>query len=160
MQQHDIAGPDPAKQLHRVRGQHPRVMTGRRCAQGPSGTVTVDLVVQAFGDREELGVAGDHKPANQDVEIADVPDQHLQHLSDPAAGSGRVDVPNGAPGQLSPNLVSGLDQAQVPLATDDGLQQRDGPPWHFHHLDQAHGIPSVRTLPDRRSRHRQHRHRI
>jgi hypothetical protein len=101
----------------------------------------VDLVVQAFGEREKLGVAGDHEPADRDVEIADVPNQHLQHLSDPAAGSGRVDVPYGAPGQLSPNPVSGLEQAKVPLATDEGLQQRDRPPWHFRHLDQAHGIP-------------------
>jgi hypothetical protein len=82
----------------------------------------VDLVVQAFGHGEKLGVAGDYQPADRDVEILHVPDQYLQHLGDSAAGSGRVDVPNAAPGQEPPELVSGLDQAQVPLAADDGLQ--------------------------------------
>src|SRR5262249_49480385 len=84
--------------------------------------------------------AGDYQPADGDAEILHVSDQYLQHLSNPAAGGGRVDVPDGAPGQEPPNPVSGLDQAQVPLAADDGLQQRHRPPWHFYGLDQAHRI--------------------
>ena len=122
MQQRDIAGPDPVDQFHRVSGQHSRVVIGVRSTQGPAGKVAVDLVVQPFGDREELSVAGDHQPADRDADTADVADQHLQHLGDPAAHRGRADVPDGAPRLQPPHLVRGLDQPQIAFAADNGLQ--------------------------------------
>jgi hypothetical protein len=74
MQKRDIAGPDPAEQLHRVSGQHPYVMMGFPRVQRPSGKIAVDLVVQALGRREEPGVVGNYQPADRDVEIPDIPD--------------------------------------------------------------------------------------
>jgi len=116
-------------------------MMSLRRVQGPSGQIAVDLVVQALGGCEEPGVAGDHQPADRDAEIGDVPDQCLQHLGDPAAHRGRVDVPDGAPGQQPPDLVSGPGQLPVARAADDGLQPGHSPPRHLHGVDQAHGIP-------------------
>jgi hypothetical protein len=121
-------------------------MMGLRRVQRPSGQIAVDLVVQALGGREEPGVAGDHQPADRDAQVGDVPDQCLQHLGDPAAHRGRVDVPDGTPGQHVPNLVSGLDQLRIPLSADDGLQQGHRPPRHLHGTYQAHGTrPSDRA---------------
>ena len=132
VQQHHITGPDPGDQLHRVRGQHLRVVIGLRRAERAAGQVAVDLVVQPLGDREEPGVAGDHQPADRDVQILDVPDQYLQHLGDPATGRGRVDIPDGAPGQHVPDQVRGPGQQPVPRSADDRLQQRHRPPRHLH----------------------------
>ena len=106
MQQHHIAGPDPGRQLDRVRGQHLCVMSGLRRTERGSGQAAVDLVVQPLGDREELGVAGDHQPADRDVQVLHVPDQDLQHLGDPttrgsrgtATGQGAVSEPGRAAG--------------------------------------------------------------
>ncbi len=126
MQQHHIAGPDPGSQLDRVRGQHPRVMTGLRRAERGPGQAAVDLVVQPLGDREEPGIAGDHQPAGRDVQILHVPDQDLQHLGDPATCHGRIDVPDGASGQHRPDQVGGADQLRIPRAADDRLQPGHG----------------------------------
>jgi len=114
-------------------------MTLRR-TQRPPGKVTVDLVVQPLGDGEELGVATDHQPADRDIEIVHIPHQDLQHFGDPAAGGGRVDVPDGPPGQQAPDLVSGPVQLREPRAADDRLQQGGRPSRHLHGFDQAHGI--------------------
>ena len=70
----------------------------------------------------------------------DVPDQDLQHLGDPATGRGRVDVPDGAPGQLLPDLVGAPDQLRVPRGADDRLQPGYGQPRHLYRTQQAHGI--------------------
>jgi hypothetical protein len=44
-------------------------MIGLRRAERGSGRAAVDLVVQPLGDGEELGVAGDHQPADRDAQI-------------------------------------------------------------------------------------------
>ena len=140
MQQHHIAGPDPGRQLHRVRGQHLRVMSGLRRAERGSGRAAVDLVVQPLGDREEPGVAGDHQPADRDVQVLHVSDQDLQHLGDPATSRGRIDVPDGAPGQHRPELLGCPDQLRISRGADDRLQPGHGQPRHLHRMHQAHGI--------------------
>ena len=153
VQQHHVTGPDPGNQLHRVRRQHLRVMIGVRRAEGAAAGVAVDLVVQPLGDREEPGVAADHQPADRDVQILDIPDQYLQHLGDPATGRGRVDIPDGTPGQHLPDQVSAPGQQPVPRSADDGLQQRHRPPRHLHSRQQAHGIrPPALIGPGRWSR--------
>jgi hypothetical protein len=96
-------------------------MTGLRRAERGSGQAAVDLVVQPLGDGEEPGVAGDHQPADGDVQILHVPDQDLEHLGDPATGRGRVDVPDGAPGQHLPDPVGGPGQLRIPPGADDRL---------------------------------------
>ena len=55
--------------------------------------VSVESVVQALGDAEELGIAPDHQPSRIAPAAARVADQRTQHLRDAAALGGRVDVP-------------------------------------------------------------------
>ena len=60
VQEDQISRPDLADQLDRVRGEHPRVVAGLGLVERAAGGLAVDLVVQALGDHEELGVTGDH----------------------------------------------------------------------------------------------------
>ncbi len=141
MQQHQIPRPYLVEQLNSVRSEHPRVMAGVCPTKGAAGGLAVDLVVQALGDHEKLRVTGDHTPADRDIEILDVPDEHLQHLCDPTTDRGRADVPDGAPGQPPPELISCPDQPGVPLAADNRHQPGDRAPRHLHRPHQAHLRP-------------------
>ena len=98
MQQDQIPRPYLVEQLGSVRGEYPRVMAGLGLVERAAGLLTVDLVVQALGDHEELGITGDHPPADPDIKILDVPDEHVQHLGHPTTNRGRADVPDGASG--------------------------------------------------------------
>jgi len=138
MQQHHVTGPDPGRQLRRVRGQHARVMAGLCRTERGAGQAAVDLIVQPLGDREEISVAADHQPADRDAQILYVPDENLQHLGHPATGRGRVDVPDGAPGQDGPDTPGLPSQVLKPPGTDDGLQPVDRFPRHLHRMHQAH----------------------
>jgi hypothetical protein len=123
MEQHDIAGTDLPEQLVRVGAQDLAVMAGVSAAQRPGAVgLAVNLVVQPLGDREEVRVAADHHPADRDVQARDVPHEHLQHLSDPAADRGRVDVPDGPPGEPVPEPGGRGEQPRVLLPSDDRLQ--------------------------------------
>ena len=132
MQQDQISRPYLVEQLGSVRGEHPSVIAGLGLAERAAGLLAVDLVVQPLGDHEELGITGDHAPADPDIKILDVPDEHVQHLGHPAANRGRADVPDGASGQLLPELISRPDQSCVPVAADKLLQLIDRTPRHLH----------------------------
>jgi hypothetical protein len=138
VQQYDIAGLNPGDQFHRIRGHHPRVVIGLSRAEGTAAGIAMDLVVQALGDREKLGVPGDHQPADRDVQILDVPDQDLQHLGDPATCRGRADVPDGVPAQQGPELVGGQGELPVSRGADDRLEHGHRAPRHLNGLQQAH----------------------
>ena len=125
VQQHDIARADQPEQLVRVRGEDLRVVAGVGAAQRPAAGVTVNLVVQPLGDREEFRVAADHHPAGRDVQARAVPHEHLQHLGDPAADRGRIDVPDGPPAEPVPEPGGLGEQPRVPLRPDDRLEWGD-----------------------------------
>ncbi len=55
---------------------------------------TVQAVVNALGDHEELGTAGDHRPSGVDAGAPGIAEQRPQHLDDAAALCGRVHVPD------------------------------------------------------------------
>ncbi len=61
--------------------------------------VSVQPVVQALGDAEELRGAVDHDPARVAAAAARVADQRAQHLGDAATMSRRVDVPEDPRGE-------------------------------------------------------------
>jgi hypothetical protein len=132
VQQHEISWPYLVEQLGSVRGEHPCVMAGLGLVERAAGLLTVDLIVHALGEHEELRITGDHPPADRDIKILDVPDEHVQHLCHPTANRGRADVPDGAPGQPLPELLSRPDQACVPFAADNLLQLSDRAPRHLH----------------------------
>ena len=125
MQQHDIAGAHLPEQLVRIRGEDLSVVAGVGAAQRPAVGLAVNLVVQPLGDREELRVAADYHPAGRDVQARAVPHEHLQHLSDPAADRGRIDVPDGPPAEPGPEPGGLGEQPCVPHGPDDRLESGD-----------------------------------
>jgi hypothetical protein len=95
---------------HHVARTHERqqfvgVAAKRRLVMAPLGLAqlaavagrAVEAVVDPLRDREKRRVAFDHEPARVDAGPADIGEQRLQHLGDPAAGCGRVDVQHCAP---------------------------------------------------------------
>jgi hypothetical protein len=54
----------------------------------------VQVIVDALRDPEELGIALDNRPTRVDAGAAGIGQQGLQHLGNPAAACGRVDVPD------------------------------------------------------------------
>ena len=131
MQQHDIARAHPPEQLVRIRGEDLRVVAGVGVAQVPGAVgLAMDLVVQPLGDREELRVAADHRPADRDVQALDVSHEHLQHLSDAAADRGGVDVPYGPLAEPVPEPGGCGEQPPVSHGPDDRLEPGDRHPRH------------------------------
>ena len=143
VQQDQVAWPDQLEQLGSVRGEHALVVADLLGRQRPAGDLAVDLVVQALGDHEELGVAGDHHPAAGDPRVLDVAEQHLEHLGHAAADRGRADVPQRPAAELAPELTGRLHQPREPLGADNGRELLDGSLGHSHRLNQAHvSVPS------------------
>ena len=132
MQQHDVARTHLPEQLVGIRGEDLPVVAGVGAVQRPAGGLAVDLVVQPLGDREKLRVAANHDPANRDVQTRDVPHEHLQHLRDPAADRGRIDVPDGPLAQPVPQPGGRGDQLHITLGPDDRLQHGN---WRCGHSD-------------------------
>ena len=129
MQQHDIARAHLPEQVVRIRGEDLLVVAGVGLAQGPGAVgLAVNLVVQPLGDREEVRVAADHHPADRDVQARDVPQEHLQHLSDPAADCGRIDVPDGPLAEPVPEPGGPGEQPRVSHGPDDRLERGDRRP--------------------------------
>jgi hypothetical protein len=104
--------------------------------------VAVELVVQALGDREELGALPEHDPACIDSGVVRVREEAAQHLGDAAAETGRVDVPDGASLEVLDREVGDLADAVELLVHDRavaferlrielderGLSHQRGPP--------------------------------
>ena len=119
VQQNQIPRPYLVEQFDGVRGENPCVMTGGAPAEWATRDLAMDLIVQALGGQEELGITADHPPADLDIESLDVADEHLQHLCHPAADRGRTDIPDGTAGQSLPELVSRPGQPGLPPAADN-----------------------------------------
>ena len=127
-----------ARARERRRGcrRGPLVVLRVLVAERPAVTgLAVQRVVDALGEREELGVAVEHQPAVVDAGAPPVREQRLQHLGHPAAVGGRVDVPDDAVVEerlcLAPRgwraaRPVGLEQAGEPV-------ERDGVDRHLVH---------------------------
>ena len=126
MQQHDIARAHLPEQLVRIRGEDLRVVAGVGVAQVPGGVgLAVNLVVQPLGDREEVRVAADHGPAGRAAQARAVPDEYSQHLGDPAADGGGVDVPDGPLAEPVPEPGGRGEQPRVAHGPDHRLEPGD-----------------------------------
>ena len=94
VQDDDVAGLHPLLQLSQCLFQRLPVGVLCRLIQLPSvAGLAVEQVMDAFGDLEELVVALDHHPAGVDAGTGQVAEQEVQHLGDPTALLGRVDLP-------------------------------------------------------------------
>ncbi len=93
MQDHDVPGVNVREELTRV-ALH-AALVARMLVRTERASVAgraVEMVVDAFGDPEEFGVAVDHDPTGVDADTSDVREQGLQQLRDPTTRRGRVDV--------------------------------------------------------------------
>ena len=124
VQDDDVGGPD----LWRDRARRWPTCTDSYAAASASPSDasvtgnTVETVVDALGDREELGVTGDDEPAHRHADAEDVADQHLQHLGHSPAGGRRVDVPHRAASERGPSTGCFADERGVALLPDERLQ--------------------------------------
>jgi hypothetical protein len=86
MQNDDVARLDPLLQLSKGLLERLAVAGSCRLVQVTSvAGLTVEQVMDALGDREELLAALEHHPAGIDARASQVADQKVQYLGDPAA---------------------------------------------------------------------------
>jgi hypothetical protein len=135
-------------------------MFGIGRAQGRAAPCAVQLVVQTPGQVEEALVAVDHQPPDVHVEIEQIAQQGLEHLSHAPAGRGRVDLPHRrkrAAGRAT-DLMECLGQHTQALAADQLGQRADRTPvdhdlgWCLHNCVEVPGPPPgkrgpLRTVP-------------
>jgi hypothetical protein len=102
---------------------------------------TMEVVVNAFGDREEVLVALDDQPARIDACSPLVTKKGLQHLSDPPTRLRRIDVPGDATAQDIPSVLHRVTKALRAGPADDRGEPVKG---EFGNVDDLH-LASSRT---------------
>ena len=89
-----VARPDERPQRRGVLAAD-RVVDRPVVRRQPRIPAAVDQIVQALGQREELGLVGaDHRPLHVHAELAQNRDHARHHLRDPASARRRVDHPD------------------------------------------------------------------
>ena len=97
MQEHDVASAHPSGHLVKIGLQ--RLVDHRMLALTQRATVaglSVQQVVYALGDGEELRACVQHQPPGIHISATHVSEQGLEHLSDATASCRGVDVRDGA----------------------------------------------------------------
>ena len=91
--EHHVAAAHPPAHVLDVRGDRPVVVRPLGLAEiAAVAGGAVEAVVDALGDREELGIARNDNPIRRDPDAARVAEQCPEHLGDPAAGGRGVHV--------------------------------------------------------------------
>ena len=158
VQQHDVGGTNELCQQLGVLDAAALVGGALGLAQRAAvALLSVQSVVQALRDAEELAVTLDHHPACLAPTASRVADQRAQHLGDAAAVGGRVDVPERPRlEQLAPagervfegsKRVGGEHAAQAL-----GVQRGDGDFSESHrasllHCNRRHSAPIAVAIP-------------
>jgi len=86
----------------------------------------VEMVVHALRDREEARIAVDDEPSRVDPDPARICEERPEHLGDPAARRGRVDVEDGPTGQRVACSPSGLVEPLRAFRSDERRQSLGG----------------------------------
>jgi hypothetical protein len=122
VQEHHIALPDAAQRAVEVRRRDVVIVGGLLRTQLPGVTGgAVQAIVDPLGDGVELGIAGHHEPADVDIDVLDVADQHVEHLGDPTAGGRRAEVPDGPPVEPLVGEGAGPLELLVAILPDEGF---------------------------------------
>ena len=124
VQEHDVAAVDQGEHLGDVGADDPFVAGTLVLAEWTAvARDTMQQVVQAFRDGEELRLAVEHHPSILDLRPTPVRKQRLEHLSDAPTMGRRVDMPDRAipEGHLSSHRR--LRQASRPFRRQDARQQ-------------------------------------
>jgi hypothetical protein len=79
-------------------------------------------VMDALGDREEVLVALEHQPVGIDAGTGQVAEQEVQHLGDPAALLGRVDLPQPPAGEPLGRQLQAIQEAAAVVGVEHGLE--------------------------------------
>ena len=146
--QDDVVRPDEREQLVGVLAQRLLVVFSlgvSECAAVAGRAVKP--VVDALGDLEEGGVTLDHEPADVEAGAATVGEKGLQHLGDPAAGRGRVDVQHRPPSQQQLGCLGNRFVACGPVRADQWLEPRGVERLHVDLLDPGVLLDAHLVLP-------------
>ena len=123
VEQNDVAGADHVDHRGDVGIDDPLVAGSFACAEGTAiAGVTMQQVVHALGDREELRFAVEDQPPVLDLRPPAVGQQCLEHLGDAAPVGGGVDVPDRAAPEFRPGPRPALGQASGPFGRQDAGQ--------------------------------------
>jgi hypothetical protein len=143
MQDHNIARLNPRLQLSKGLLERLAVAGSCRLVQlAPVAGLAVEQVMDAFGDLEELLVALDDHPAGVDARASQVAKQEVQHLGDPTALLGRVDLPQPPTGEPLGRPRQPAQQAAAVLRVKHGLEPSRVKPGYANVL-QRHRSPST-----------------
>jgi hypothetical protein len=149
VQDDDVARLDPLLQLSKRLFQSLAVASSCRLVQVAFVTgLTVEQVMDAFGDREELLVALEHHPAGIDAGASQVAEQEVQHLGDPTALLGGVDLPQPPAGQPVGRLGQPVQEASAVVRVEHGLEPSRIQPRYLNVL-QRHRSPSTSSAAER-----------
>jgi hypothetical protein len=143
VQDDDVARLDPRLQPSKGLLEGLAVAGSCRLVQlAPVTGLTVEQVMDALGDLEELLVALDHHPAGVDARASQVAEQEVEHLSDPTALLGGVDLPQPPAGEPLGRLRQPGQQAAAALRGKHGLEPSRVKPGDANVL-QRHRSPST-----------------
>jgi hypothetical protein len=140
VQDDDVPLPDHVRELLGVGPQRRLVDLVLRLAERAAVALgTVQAVVDALGDREELLVALDHHPLGVDVRPARVGEQRLEHLGHAAAARGRVHVPDRAAVEQIARLTGALHDPLEALLVEHALEALEREAAHLDAGEHRHG---------------------
>jgi len=110
---------------------------------------TVQSVVEAFGEVEEGLVALHHQPGHVDPRARHVGEEAAEHLCDPSAGGGRVDVPQPSMRESLAQQVKCIVEPSPLLGFEDVAEPvgRPGDEGHRAHGDGASRSALVENRP-------------
>ena len=98
---------------------------------------SVEAIVDPLGDGEELGVPNRHEPADVDIGVQRVADQHLEHLGHSAARSRRAHIPNRSFREQFTGPSRRPAKLAIALLADERFETREGARGH---LDLSDGM--------------------
>jgi hypothetical protein len=149
VQDDDVARLDPLLQL--CEGLLQRLPVGVLCRLvqlAPVAGLAMEQVMEAFGNREELLVALDHHPAGIDAGPSQVAEQEVEHLGDPAALLGGVDLPQPPAAQPLGRHLQATQEAATVVRVEHGLEPSRVQPGYLNVL-QGHRSPSTSPAAER-----------
>ena len=152
VQDDDVARLDPLLQLAERFFERLAVAGSCRLVQlAPVAGLAVQQVVDALGDGKEVLVALDHHPAGIDAGASKVAEQEVQHLGDPTALLGGVDLPQPPAGKQLGRLGQPAEEAAAVVRVKHGLEPSRVKPGYANVL-QRHLSPSTSQATQRRRR--------
>jgi hypothetical protein len=143
VQDHHVARLHPLLQLSKgLLERLPVAGSCRLVELAPVAGLAMQQVMDALGDGKELLVALEHHPAGIDARTGQVAEQEVQHLGDPTALLGRVDLPQPPATQPLGRLRQPVQEAAAVVRVKHGLEPSRVKPGYAN-VPQGHLPPST-----------------